>query len=263
MVISRETQEALRIMGLTYYETQAYITLSSLISAKASDISINANIPRSKVYQVLKSLVEKGFVEMSRGKPLKFTVISPHEIFNKNKTNIIQTLDLAENELNQVYESQIPEVPAPIWLIHGPKKVTNKEMEIISRAKESIFILGGLMFSDEPEKLVFELNKAIKKGVEVKILTAPSCKIDQDEVQIKEILSKLPIDIKFFPVPYIKLVVRDNKEMLIAFCKLKGDTAISETAIAIWNQYQEFVDTVTGIYDFIYRSDLFNHAFMQ
>lgn len=258
MTLSRESNEALRLMGLTDYETRAYVALTSLISANAAEISLASHVPRSKVYDVLRSLVKKGFIEMNRGKPLKFTVIPPHEVFKIHKSNIKDTLDLAESELNMIYESQIPQVPAPIWLLYGPDKIVNKEMEIISRARESLFIMGGLMFQGEPNLLKENLKKPLNKGVTIRVLTAPSCRVDDMEVPTQEILKDLPLEIKFFPVPFIKLIVRDKKEMLIAFCKLSGSTALSETAIAIWNQYQEFVDTISGIYDFIWNSDYFN-----
>ncbi len=261
MTLSRESVEALKLMGLTDYETQAYVALTSLISANATEISLATNVPRSKVYQVLKNLAEKGFIEMSRGKPLKFTVIPPHEVFKKSRNHIRNTMEQAEAELNLVYESRIPQVPAPIWLLHGPEKIVKKELEIISRAKESLFIMGGLMFPKEPDMLKTSLKKPINKGVNIKMLTAPSCWMDDVEIPTQSILKDLPIEIKFFPVPFIKLIVRDKKEMLIAFCKLSGNNALSETAIAIWNQYQEFVDTISGIYDFIWNTDFFNQDF--
>ncbi|MCC7551361.1 MAG: TrmB family transcriptional regulator [Methanobacterium sp.] len=261
MTLSRESMEALRLMGLTDYETQAYVALTSLISANATDISLAANVPRSKVYQVLKNLVEKGFVELSRGKPLIFTVIPPHEVFQRSRNHIRNTMEQAEAELNIVYESQIPQVPAPIWLIHGHEKIVKKEMEIISRAKESLFIMGGLMFPGEPSLLQANLEKAMEKGVNVRMLTTPSCWVDEVEVPTQEIMKDFPSEIKFFPVPFIKLVVRDKNEMLIAFCKLSGNRILSETTIGIWNQYQEFVDTISGIYEFIWNTDFFNQAF--
>jgi sugar-specific transcriptional regulator TrmB len=167
-------------------------------------------------------------------------------------------LDHAGSELSNIYESQIPQVPAPIWILHGQEKIVNKEMEIISRAEESLFILGGLMFPGEPERIKETLQKPIKKNVDVKILTVPKSSVDHVEVHVKEILEELPINMKIFPVPFIKLVVRDRKEMMIVFCKLSEDTVLSETVIAIWNQYEEFVDTITGIYDFIWNTEFFN-----
>jgi sugar-specific transcriptional regulator TrmB len=40
MTLSRESMEALKLMGLTDYETKAYVGLTSLISAKATEISL-------------------------------------------------------------------------------------------------------------------------------------------------------------------------------------------------------------------------------
>ncbi len=261
MTVSRETIEALESLGLTDYETRTYVALNSLISGTATEISQASHVPRSRTYNILKSLASKGFLEINRGKPLTFTVIPPHEVFEKNKNNIRRKLERAEAELNVIYENQIPQVPAPIWILHGPDKIVNKEMEIISRAKKSIFVMGGLMFPGEPAKLRMNLQKTLKKGIDTRILTAPTCNVDGVEVPVMEVLEELPTETKFFPVPYIKLVVRDQQEMLIAFCKLSGKTAISETAICIWNQYEEFVDTIAGIYDFIWSMDFFSQDF--
>ncbi len=263
MVLSRESTEALEIMGLTDYEIRAYVALTSLISADATEISVAANVPRSKVYQVLRNLVKKEFIEMSKGKPLKFTVIPPHDVFHKSSDHIKNRLELAEAELSNVYESQIPQVPAPIWLLHGQEKIVNKEMELISRSEESLFIMGGLMFPEEPTRLKNYLEKSMHKGVNIRMLTAPKCWVDNVEVPTRDIMKDLPLEIRFFPVPFIKLIVRDRKEMLIAFCRVSGNIALSKTAIAIWNQYQEFVDTITGIYEFIWDSEFFGQVFDQ
>ena len=57
----------LKGIGLTMYEAQAYVTLIALISAPAVDISEKSNIPRSKIYDVLKKLNEKDFIEIEDG----------------------------------------------------------------------------------------------------------------------------------------------------------------------------------------------------
>lgn len=54
MVLSRESIEALKIMGLTDYEIRTYVALTSLISSDVTEISLAANVHRSKVYQVLR-----------------------------------------------------------------------------------------------------------------------------------------------------------------------------------------------------------------
>ena len=253
--VNRNTLEALKSLGLSDYEIKAYIANISIISGTATEISLSSNVPRSKIYEVLKSLAKKGFVEIQRGKPLKFNVIPPHEIFEKSRKHMKEQLDDAENELNLIYENQIPNVPAPLWLIHSPEKIVKKEIEIISRAKKSLFILGGFMFHDETPELKESLNKAIKRGVHVKVILAPFYSSSDILKELKE----LNCEIKTINVPLIKMVVRDEKEMLMGVCKIKNNEIIPQTAIGIWNQYKELSETISGLYNFIWITELFNN----
>jgi len=259
LTVNKNTIEALKNLGLSDYETRAYIANISLISATATEISLESNVPRSKIYEILKSLAKKGFVEIEKGKPLKFNVVPPHEIFETSRREIKERLDDAETELNFIYENQIPKVPAPIWLVNGPEKNVNKELEIISRAKNSLFILGGFMFQNEIPELKKRLNKVIKRGVTTKMVLAPSCVIDDDKIDIVKEIGELDCEMKIFQVPHIKIVIRDEKEMIITFCKRIENNLISQTAIGIWNQHNEFVETISGVYNFIWTVEPFNN----
>ena len=59
--VNRDTLKALKIMGLTDYESRTYLALTSIISGTATEVSRVSEVPRSKIYQVLKSLEKKGF----------------------------------------------------------------------------------------------------------------------------------------------------------------------------------------------------------
>ena len=78
----------LKGIGMTMYEAQAYVTLTSLISATADEVSQNSGIPRSKIYDVLKKLNEKQFLEIEDGRPLTYNVKSPVEVLSREKEKI-------------------------------------------------------------------------------------------------------------------------------------------------------------------------------
>lgn len=263
MSINQNTFNALKTIGLTDYETRAYVALTSLISGTATEISEASGVPRSRTYEILKSLQKKGFIEISQGKPLKFNIVPPQDVFKKVRGQINEELDQAETELNIIYENQISQVPAPIWLIYGKDKIVKKEMEIIGRAKDSIFIMGGSMFKDELEKLENSLNKASRRGVNTKMITAPYCITDGERIDISQGINGFNCEKKIFPIPFLKVIIRDKKEMLIIFCKFSENSVVSKTAIGIWNQYTEIVETIAGFYNIIWNMDLYNMDFFN
>ena len=214
-------------------------------------------MPLSRTYDVLKSLHKKGFLEITRGKPLIYRVVPPQDVFEKSRMKIKEELDDAESEVINIYESQISKSPAPIWLIYGPDKIVKKELEIIGRAKSTLHIAAGFMFNKEVEKLNESLNKSLKRGVQTRIIAAPYSITDGKKICISEDIKKLDCEIKTFQIPFIKVIIRDKKEMLLIFCKFNDGNVISQTAIGVWNQYTEFVETITDLYNLVWTMDLF------
>ncbi len=60
MSVNESTIAALRQFGLTLYEISTYIGLLKTGALTASVISDTANVPYSKIYDVLRSLETKG-----------------------------------------------------------------------------------------------------------------------------------------------------------------------------------------------------------
>ena len=83
-----ENISVLKRIGLTMYEAQAYTTLTSLISSIAAEVSEKSGIPHSKIYDVLKGLTKKNFIEVEDGRPLTYHVKSPVEVLNQEKEKI-------------------------------------------------------------------------------------------------------------------------------------------------------------------------------
>lgn len=67
----------LQDVGLNAYESRAYMVLIGHSSFKALEVAGRAGIPRQKIYEVLDSLVEKGFVRVVQGKAKQFSAVEP------------------------------------------------------------------------------------------------------------------------------------------------------------------------------------------
>jgi sugar-specific transcriptional regulator TrmB len=245
-----ETMSALRGMGLTEYEAKAYVALASLISSGAGQVSLFGQIPRSRVYEVLRNLVAKGYIETSHGRPRAFTVVPPREVFEKARKDISARMDRAEAEIETVYETQAPKVAAPIWLIHGADKIINKEIEVIGRAKRTLYFLGGFVLPGELETLRPWFEKAIRRGVRMRVIARPSYILEGRRVRAANQWKGLDCEMQTIQkMPNIKAVMRDDSEMVMGFCRSPEEGGEPQSVMGIWHQYPEFAGAITAVYD--------------
>lgn len=234
-----ENIQVLKGIGLTMYEAQAYVTLTSLIQATASEISEESGIPRSKIYDVLKGLTNKNFIDVEDGRPLTYNVKSPVEVLSQKKDQIDSEIDDTITRLTNVYENGMSQVQAPIWSIYGVDKIIAQEIEIIKRAKTSVNMRIGFLFEGEGEALVKAFKK--RRNLEVNILASPTCYINNEKFEIIEFFKENRINVQKADIPFVKVMISDSKEMLHTYTKFSEDkrNVIPETAIGIWNKYEE------------------------
>lgn len=67
----------LQQVGLNAYESRAYLVLLGHTRFKALDLAARANVPRQKIYEVLDSLVDKGFAQVVQEKTKLFSAVEP------------------------------------------------------------------------------------------------------------------------------------------------------------------------------------------
>jgi HTH-type transcriptional regulator, sugar sensing transcriptional regulator len=79
----KEIQKFLEL-GLTERETKVYITLLSKKSFTSSELQKSANIPRTKIYEVLAKMIERGIcMERRVGKTRLYEAIEPKKALHK------------------------------------------------------------------------------------------------------------------------------------------------------------------------------------
>ena len=86
-------EKELQQIGLTEYESKIYLTLVKEGSLTGREISQRSSVPQGKAYEVLKSLISKGFVSEKEGTLKQFSAISPDVAVKRycnQKINIIE-----------------------------------------------------------------------------------------------------------------------------------------------------------------------------
>ena len=67
----------LQQLGLNAYESRSYVVLLGHPKFKALELAARAHVPRQKIYEVLDSLVEKGFAQVVQEKTKLFSAVEP------------------------------------------------------------------------------------------------------------------------------------------------------------------------------------------
>jgi sugar-specific transcriptional regulator TrmB len=69
---------ALQRLGLNAYEARSYLVLLGHSRFKALELAPRAHVPRQKIYEVLDSLVEKGFARVIQDRTKLFSAVEPN-----------------------------------------------------------------------------------------------------------------------------------------------------------------------------------------
>src|SRR6478672_5074742 len=133
MSISDKSRKAMESLGLTGYEIKVYLSLLETGSMTASDVSKKSGVPYSKIYEVLNSLEDKGWLESDSSRPQQFFPRSPSTALEamrmRSENNFRESQTTIVAELMPIYtKSGIKEKPE-IWVVRGIYNIAAKVNE--------------------------------------------------------------------------------------------------------------------------------------
>ena len=135
-----EIVEKLQKLGLTKYESLAYITLLKLGPSKATDITKESGIPHTRVYDVLSSLHRKGFVDVMQGSPRLYKPVNPEVVLEKIKEDFIEDIENLKAAFLDLYREVHGEDLPEIWTIQGFDNTVERAEYVIRTAKHEVLI---------------------------------------------------------------------------------------------------------------------------
>jgi sugar-specific transcriptional regulator TrmB len=128
-------------LGLSEYEAKAYIATVVLGEGTIKEISDESKVPRSRAYDVMERLLEKGFVEVGNTNPRCYRANDPAEVFG----HLIEDMERARDEVVKALEelgSTAERRDNPIWTIKGEWAIDHKVAEMMASAKREVVIIS-------------------------------------------------------------------------------------------------------------------------
>ncbi|WP_297486699.1 TrmB family transcriptional regulator [Thermococcus sp.] len=141
-----EIMEKLQRIGLTKYESLAYITLLKLGPSKATDITKESGIPHTRVYDVLSSLHRKGFVDVMQGTPRLYKPVNPELVLEKIKEDIIEDIEALKKAFLELYRQAHGEELPEIWTIQGFDNTLERAEYVIRSSRHEVLINTPMEF---------------------------------------------------------------------------------------------------------------------
>lgn len=141
-------------------EAKAYITLFQHGPCSGYELSKMSGISRSKIYNILESLFQKGYVSNTQdGKVLLYRSEPIEHISRLIKTSVEDGLDMLQESMYN-FEKTIDS--EQIWNIKGYENIINKCIDLIESSKKEILIqVWSDDLTDRLEEIIVKKQKEL------------------------------------------------------------------------------------------------------
>lgn len=254
-MISDRAKKALENLGLTSYEIKVYLSLLENGPMTASNTSKKSNVPYSKIYEVINSLEDKGWLESDSSRPQKFIPKSPVTAIEIRKRKIENDLkenqNTVVNELLPAYEkSGIREKP-DIWVVIGIYNIASKINEIIQTCQYDLLIAIPQIAENIAKQIQPMLRTLYDKGVKISVLASEAT--DIDTVRAISRIAEVRLKGNMFGGG----VIGDGKQVLILLGEGKENSKIIEP-VGIWADHFGLARFAKDYFNYLW-ADAYNH----
>lgn len=267
MVASQDTLDALEDIGLNMYERKIYSALLGRGVSTAGELSEMTNVPRSRAYDVLESLAEKGFAVIKSSKPMEYVAIPPNQAIENIKKQHRQELEEKLGKLDGFKESEAVAELEELY-DQGLDLVEPAEMSGSLKGKHQIEQHVGTMFqeADDSIKILTSeeglqdlrdnhynlLKEAKEQGVNVRLL-APVTEENADVVDdISEFAEVRHLEDKDeFEIPNGRFAVVDNDALTMS---MTHDEVHNTQETAFWSKSDHMAEeTLSPMFDVLWH----------
>ena len=166
--------------NLGEYEIDAYLAVLEHGELTASDIADRTDIPQPRVYDTVRSLSDRGLVELRESRPMKIVAVDPTEAFGELQSSFTEMVD----ELEARYTAPTRETEA-VSLVKSRSTILRYIEEVITGAE---YELAVSLTPDLLRRFREELARQVASGVSVELLVTPAARApDPDRFDYSEV----------------------------------------------------------------------------
>jgi len=148
------------------YEIDAYLAVMEHGTLTASEIAERTDIPQPRVYDTVRSLSDRGLVELRESRPMKIIAVDPADAFSEVRTSLTDMID----ELEARYTAPARDTEA-VSLVKSRSTILRYVEEVIESAE---YELALSLTPELLERYEDELAAQRANGVSIDLLLTPA-----------------------------------------------------------------------------------------
>ncbi|WP_254764588.1 TrmB family transcriptional regulator [Natrinema marinum] len=160
--------EALEKLGLRTYEAQCFVALTQLSEGTANEISRVADVPQSRVYDVVDRLHRLGLVDVQESDPRRYAVVPVDVARERLRQEYRDHLETAAAHLQELEQRTVDE--DGVWQVASQRDVDNRTRTALEEATSELYLLaadGSVLSPSLLERLASARDRNVAVFVEV------------------------------------------------------------------------------------------------
>jgi sugar-specific transcriptional regulator TrmB len=259
----------LQQLGLNAYEARSYLVLIGHPRFKALELAARAHVPRQKIYEVLDSLVEKGFAQVVQEKTKLFSAVEPSLAVPSYLVRRVQTLQRELTDQTRMADGLVTDLAVAYSEGRG-ERGTLDYLRIVGDTEQTAVQYRKMLSDVRTEYLEFSrppyavdpldeqlVKQARQRGVTCRLLIE-SGTLDDAHRQRLEDYATAGVEIGQTQSLPMKLAVFDGERGLVA---LLDPVITRPTWTAVVFEHTGMGEAMKGLFENYWRRKLASSAF--
>jgi sugar-specific transcriptional regulator TrmB len=247
--------------GLNAYEARRYLVLIGHQRFKALELAARAHVPRQKIYEVLDSLVEKGFAQVVQEKTKLFSAVEPGlalPAYMQRQKDALEHQLADQHRQASTLVSELKNIYAEgqggrgtldyLRIVNDPAQIATHYRSMLENVSNEYLEFSRPPYAVDPfeERLVFA---ARQRGAACRILLEPSTLDGEHRARIAE-YGQAGVEVRSVPGLPMKLALFDGVKGLIA---LLDPVITRRTWTSIVFDHAGFGEAMRGLFEDYWR----------
>ncbi|WP_251342783.1 TrmB family transcriptional regulator [Haloplanus halophilus] len=176
--------EQLKALGLSTYAARTFVALVSLGEGTAREVSDVADVPRTRVYDAVDELRDRGLVDVKQSSPQRFWAISTETTGRHFEQEYDHRVTALTGALDRLETAGRTTEQRGVWTVTGRDVVTERVVDFISTADDEVVY----MTAEEllTEEITAHISRASDRGVSIRLAEMSQSAEDRLERRVPE-----------------------------------------------------------------------------